>query len=122
MIYPKTGVAIEDAKQPFDHSKCAVLFSAAIYAEPSLAREGTIRPLDFDKDGILINILTAHIWSDAGSVHPGMGREFAKFCNKALRSECEHDLGHDVPGYISDNQLAESIMAIECTIEKARCL
>lgn len=116
------GVAIEDAKQPFGHFKCAVFFSAALPAEPSLAREGTIRPLDYAKDGVLINIPTAHIWSESGSIHPGMGRELAKFCNEALRSEYEHDLGHDVPGCRSDKGLAESIMVIERTIERARCL
>lgn len=81
---------------------------------------GTIRLLDPESDGTLLNVPTAHIWSQSGAISQGMGYTLLELSNKDAREEVMHGLGHDVPGARSDELLRETVLAIERTIEKAR--
>ncbi|KAK3937138.1 serine hydrolase FSH [Diplogelasinospora grovesii] len=112
---------VEDARHRAGHFKCAIFLCAAPPIDPGLIRIGVSRTMDVATDGVVINIPTAHIWSDAGDVCPGMGKQLVRMCNEDLRDEFVHQLGHDVPGSLSDEGLAGAVRVIERAIERAKC-
>ncbi|KAI1401768.1 serine hydrolase FSH [Hypoxylon fuscum] len=112
---------VEDQRHgSFGGLKCAVFFCAAPPFDPDLARTGVIKYTDPDKDGILLTIPTAHIWSQNASVNEiKVHQALSKLCDEKVREVFLHDLGHDVPGAKSDKGLAGALRAIEHVIENA---
>jgi hypothetical protein len=102
--------------------KCGIFFCALTPVDLAmvLQKDGSIRLLNQVTDGVLINLPTAHIWSKAGEMHPGMGEDMVGLCQKEIREEVIHDLGHTVPVSRGNKWLKESIRAIERTIERAK--
>jgi hypothetical protein len=117
--------------------ECAIFFCGAppVMLGTNESAPCDIRAFDAKVDGVLVRIPTAHIWSESGDWFPGMGRDLAALCDKSLREDVVHALGHDVPGSTLSLPLApgatgaspalpgtgwrESLRAIERTIEKA---
>lgn len=117
---------IREAQQPSSSStlKCGIFFCALNPKdlEAVLQKDSTIRDLDHATDGILIKLPTAHIWSRAGGIHSGMGEDLIGLCQKGMREEVLHNLGHTVPGVRSSGSLKETIRAMERRIERAKSL
>ncbi|KAI1637812.1 serine hydrolase FSH [Biscogniauxia mediterranea] len=113
---------LENSRYPltFGSFKCAVFFSAAVPFDPDVVRTGIIRTVDPATEGVPINIPTAHIWSRTRDVNVDRAQALAQLCNKTLREEFVHNLGHDVPGSKSDEDLSGALRVIEHTIENAR--
>ncbi|KAH9905926.1 hypothetical protein F4778DRAFT_684058 [Xylariomycetidae sp. FL2044] len=111
---------IEDARHRFGHFRCAILFSAPLPSDAELVSRGII--VEAATAGILVDIPTAHIWSEKGDIYPGAGRELALRCNPDLKEEFVHDLGHEIPGFRNDEGFAQTVRAIERTIEQAKAL
>lgn len=102
--------------------KCGIFFCALppLQLGDKNSPFGTVRLLDSEFDGTLLNIPTAHIWSKSGHVSQGMGQILLELSSRELREEVVHGLGHDIPGSRSDEGLRESVMVIERTIERTR--
>lgn len=106
--------------------KCGIFFCGVPPLDLGLERGsnsgncGEIRPFEETVDGVLLRLPTAHVWSRSGDVHPGMGQGLVALCEKGVREEVPHDLGHDIPGAQSNVAWKETIRAIERTIERAR--
>lgn len=102
--------------------KCGIFFSAPPPIDERLARQGVVeaRHHNYSTDGVLINVPTAHIWSDARGIHQGMGQELVELCDESLREEAVHGLGHTVPGAYGDEGLKDALRAIERVIERAK--
>jgi hypothetical protein len=78
-----------------------------------------IRLFDPAVDGIILNLPTAHFWSQEGEILPGLGKDLVGLCNAGLREELLHNLGHDVPGSRCDAHVRQTIHLIKRTIERA---
>lgn len=102
--------------------RCAIFFCGVTPLDLNLDEDGERkgRFLDPEVDGLLLRVPTAHIWSKAGDVLPGMGEALLKLCDESMREELLHDLGHDVPGARSDAWLREAVRVIRRTIERAK--
>ncbi|KAI5859537.1 serine hydrolase FSH [Durotheca rogersii] len=104
----------------FSGIKCAVLFCAAPPFDPDLARTGEIRSVDLDTDGVLVNLPTAHVWSQtAGEDEIRAHQALTQICDASVREVFLHNLGHDVPGAKSEEGLAGTLRVIEHVIELA---
>ncbi|KAF2464007.1 uncharacterized protein BDR25DRAFT_319536 [Lindgomyces ingoldianus] len=58
--------AVLNAQPPF---KCAIFFSAARPVNPESLRNGELRFMDGETDGVKITMPTAHIWGDNDDTH-----------------------------------------------------
>ncbi|KAI1372417.1 serine hydrolase FSH [Hypoxylon crocopeplum] len=112
---------VEDARHgSFGGLKCAVFFCAAPPFDPDLARTGVIKYADPDRDGVLMTIPSAHIWSQtAGADEIKVHRALSQLCDEQVREVFLHDLGHDIPGSKSEDGLAGALRAIEHVVENA---
>ncbi|KAI1342768.1 hypothetical protein F5Y15DRAFT_268197 [Xylariaceae sp. FL0016] len=111
---------IEDSCHHFGNFKCAVFFSAPIPLDPELVARGII--VEASRPAALAGIPTAHIWSEAGEIYPGAGREWVSCCDADMREEVVHNLGHEVPGSVTEEGFSQTLRAIERTIERAKAL
>src|SRR5262249_33193907 len=115
-------ILIEDARRN-NHDlglKCAVLFCGMPPVDLNLDLIGKARLFSPEVDGVMIHVPTAHIYSLAGKVCPGMGADLARMCYEDTREVFIHNLGHDIPGSGSDESLREAVRVIERTVEMAR--
>ncbi|KAI0008227.1 serine hydrolase FSH [Xylariaceae sp. FL0662B] len=120
-------ILLEDARHGSlgEAIKCAIFFSAAPPFDPDLIRQtGILKYACADEAGgnkiPLINIPTAHIWSQTVGVNEmRVHQSLAQLCNEEVREVFLHELGHDVPGSKSDKGLAGTLRAIEHVIENA---
>ncbi|KAI1264504.1 hypothetical protein F5Y18DRAFT_390615 [Xylariaceae sp. FL1019] len=103
-----------------DDFKCAVFLSSITPLSIHASVKGELRFLSESIDGTLINLPTAHIWSDADTTPPGVGNVLADLCCPDSRHIVQHSVGHEVPGSYSDQGLMESVRAIERVIEMAK--
>lgn len=124
---------IEDAKLSFAGFKCGIFFSAAPPLDPDVVRGGTLRCVDPDRDGILIQVPTAHIggsneclerlsqlspMAPLWSKNPALLRDaLVRICDGNQRQVFLHSLGHDIPGANSPKELAGILRTIERTID-----
>ncbi|RSL47296.1 hypothetical protein CEP54_013469 [Fusarium duplospermum] len=127
---------LEDARRPYASFKCGILFSAAPPLDPDDLRQGHIRSLDPEKDGISIHIPTAHVyshevgtsqhvqsplsglWAECGWIFPEhVHSSLARLCDNA--EVFVHDRGHQVPGPRDYQELRGALRAINRTIERA---
>lgn len=127
---------IEDARQSFAELKCGIFFSAAPPLDPDVVRGGILQSVDPDRDGILIQVPTAHIggsnecleqlsqlspMAPLWSKSPALLRDaLVRVCNDNHRQEFLHSRGHDIPGASSPKELSGILRAIERTIDSAR--
>lgn len=99
--------------------KCAIFFCGGVPEDPISFAEGTIRHLDPQRDGEIIDIPTAHIWADNDLFHPDSGHILQDLCSKETRESYVHQLGHFVPGSKSDQGVQETVRTIQRVIERA---
>lgn len=99
--------------------RCAIFFCAANPIDPDAIKKGELVILNQARDGRIINIPTAHIWTRDDNVHPGFGQALMDICNVGLREEYIHDFGHIIPGAQSDAGVFETVRAIRRTLERA---
>lgn len=112
---------IEDARRPFGNFRCAVFFSSAAPFDPdALLDQGKVRWIEAQPDGALINVPTAHMWSDVDDVSETSAKVVASLSAAHVREIFVHKLGHDVPGAKGNEGLDLAIRAIDRTIERAR--
>lgn len=126
---------IEDSRQSFAGFKCGIFFSAAPPLDPGVAHSGILRCVDPDRDGIMIQVPTAHIGGSTECLRlsllsplaplwpkdPALPHNtLARLCDYKLRQVFLHSRGHVVPGASSPKELSGVIRAIERTIESAR--
>ncbi|GAP86940.2 putative duf341 domain protein [Rosellinia necatrix] len=114
---------IENANHPltFGPLQCAIFFSAGVPFHPDVVRTGIVRPVDPAIEGEMVQIPTAHIWSDENDVNCEAAQSLASLCSANVRETFVHTLGHNVPGSKSDSgTLVGALRAIERTIERAR--
>lgn len=116
------GALIADAQLRFADFRGGIFFCATTPQDLGAAlATGTVRDLDPARDGVVIDVPTAHVWSDRDRVHKDMGRDLVGLCRIDLRSEFVHGLGHDVPGArASDKDFAGALLAVERTVERMR--
>ncbi|KAJ5650651.1 Serine hydrolase FSH [Penicillium longicatenatum] len=122
---------VEDARYPFAGFKCGIFFSAALPLDPDVVRTGIVRCIDPVADGVLLHIPTTVVIEenlvrlrDRSPLAPLWLQEDAQealiqICDEASREVVRHNLGHHVPGSKSVEKLAETLQAIERTIERA---
>jgi hypothetical protein len=117
------NMMIEDAKNDprWCEFKCGIFFCALTPVDVTQVTD-KVRHLSASEDGILITLPTAHIWSQGGDYHPGMGQDLVELCQADVREQVIHQLGHEVPGARSDDFYKETMRAIERTIERAKSL
>ncbi|PFH62220.1 hypothetical protein XA68_14499 [Ophiocordyceps unilateralis] len=116
-----TELARPDSQEPVPGIRCAVFFCGL--PPLNLQLRQTDRPialLDSAVDGVSVRVPTAHIWSSAGQVLPDAGRHLAALCDPDTREELIHDLGHQVPGSLSEKGLRQTVRVIERTLERAK--
>ncbi|KAI0905016.1 serine hydrolase FSH [Ustulina deusta] len=114
---------IENAKHPFTFGplKCAIFFSAAVPFDPDIVRTGLVKPIDPAIEGEVIQIPTAHVWSNENDINVEEAKSLASLCDARVRETFVHSLGHNVPGSKSDSEaLAGTLRIIERTIERAK--
>lgn len=126
---------IEDSRHSFAGFKCGIFFSAAPPLDPDVVRGGLLRCVDPDRDGILIQVPTAHIggsneclerlsqlspMAPLWSKSPALLRDaLVQLCDDNHSQVFLHSRGHDIPGPSSPKELSGVIRAIERTIERA---
>ncbi|TPX18762.1 uncharacterized protein E0L32_002619 [Thyridium curvatum] len=133
---------LEDARRPFANFKCGVFFSAAPPLDPDSLRQGEIRSLNPDMDGISLCVPTAHVfsyedvstgvgnssaqaqsplsklWAEAGWTRPEhVHTALVRLCKNAEIFVHEH--GHQIPGPKDHQALRGAFRAINRTIERA---
>lgn len=55
--------------------KCAIFFSGGVLADPvALVEKGEIRWLSGERDGVKIEVPTAHVWGANDVLYPDFGR------------------------------------------------
>ena len=117
-----SSLLVQDARrgQPCQQFKCGIFFNAAMPVDPAIVQTGERREMNMSTDGVVINVPTAHIWSPTGDVNPGMGADLVHLCDKNVREEFIHHLGHEVPGSMSSECFTGTLRVIERTIERAK--
>lgn len=126
---------IEDSRQSFAAFKCGIFFSAAPPLDPDVVRGGILRCVDPDRDGILIQVPTAHIGGSNESLErlsqlsplaphwsktPALLRDaLVRLCDHHHRQVFLHSRGHDIPGANSPQELSGVLRVIERTIDSA---
>lgn len=80
-----------------------------------------ITVLGKDTDLVLVNVPTTHIWSNCDEyIDNAMSEHVAALCNRGTRIVDIHDLGHDVPGSLSNRHANEVVRIIERVIERGK--
>ncbi|KAH7131784.1 serine hydrolase FSH [Dendryphion nanum] len=100
--------------------QCAIFFCAAPPLDLDWERVGEIRLMKPGLGDTIVDIPTAHIWSEGNHWLPGLGKDLVGMCDKRMSEEVVHNLGHDVPRSREDECWRETIRAIERTIEKGK--
>jgi predicted esterase len=105
--------------------RCAIFFSGGVPGELSCIHStgaASERLLSFDSDGEIIQIPTAHIWGATDQLYPTFGPVLSKLCRSDRRFVYIHPGGHEIPGPKDPQQVQETIVVIEKTIEGANLL
>ncbi|KAH8890385.1 DUF341 domain protein [Thozetella sp. PMI_491] len=110
---------LHDAQTPSPQFACGIFFCAAAPMDEDSWLAGKMSNVTEAAGNVLINVPTAHIWSQAGDIFPGMGQRLVSMCNVELREDFIHHLGHEIPGSRSEECMPGALRAIERTIERA---
>ncbi|KAI1087947.1 serine hydrolase FSH [Rostrohypoxylon terebratum] len=102
--------------------KCAIFFCGSVPPDIVEAERGRLQWLNPDEDGVVLQLPTAHIWSDPDDMFPGQGPRLSRLCDERLKEQVIHNLGHDVPGASSDEFLREALTDIRRTLDRAQDL
>jgi hypothetical protein len=78
-----------------------------------------MRLLNFESDGELIEIPTAHIWGASDTLYPTFGPVLSKLCRQELRSVFVHNGGHEIPGARDPEAVLKAAQVIKAAIERA---
>lgn len=130
------GLLIQHIHQPRGSTppfRFAIFFSGGIPADPgplNLAandfsaknEDGNMssraeRPMDFEHDGEVIDVPSAHIWGSSDDIYPDFGPVLCKLCTKDQRSVFVHRGGHEIPR--SGDEVKKAVKIIEKTIDRA---
>ncbi|KAI0016814.1 serine hydrolase FSH [Xylariomycetidae sp. FL0641] len=113
---------LENARHPhrFGDIKCGIFLSAAVPFDPDVVRTGLVRAVEPSGEGAVIQIPTAHMWSETGDMSAEKAQDLVQLCEGSVREVFLHGLGHNVPGSKSEDYLAGVLRTIEHTIERAK--
>ena len=99
--------------------KCAVFFSGGVPMDPSTGAEMPKRRLmNFEHDGEVIEIPTAHIWGANDQLYPTFGPVLCDLCKRDRREVLIHKAGHEIPGPRSADEVAKATEVINKTIAR----
>ena len=119
MVAATLIVEKQQQKQPLPF-KVAIFLCGGRAADPNrLERDEDVRWMDFEHDGEIINLPTAHVYGRNDDRAPLFGPKLSKFCVKALRSDYEHEGGHDIPGVKDKAGLEGMVKCIQAAIDRA---
>lgn len=113
----------EDHRRTFAGFKCAILFCATDMCRLADLELDVPKIMAFGKDTnlVLVDVPTAHIWSSCDEfIDSTKPEHVASLCNSVTRAVYIHDLGHDVPGSLSDRHVKDVVQIIERVIEMAK--
>lgn len=100
--------------------KCAIFFSGGVPADPgTLEQREEVRFLDYERDGELIGVPTAHIWGKNDMEYPAFGPVLSRLCKADLRKVFIHEGGHEVPGRKDPPAMGTVVQIIRHTIAVA---
>jgi len=120
--------------------RCAVFFSGGVPADPrgveaaataetGMAEEGADtttnvgamprRLMNFEEDGEIIVIPTAHIWGSHDTMYPTFGPVLSRVCKSSQREMFIHEGAHEVLGAKDPNSLQKLVTIINRTIARA---
>lgn len=99
--------------------KFGIFFCSANPVDPDAIKGSELVFMTQERDGTVIEIPTAHLWTRDDNVHPGFGQGLRRICRQDVMEEFVHDLGHNIPGAQSDAGVFETVRAIRRTIERA---
>lgn len=107
-------------EREFPTFRCAIFFSGGEPEDPSGVITGSDRRfMNYDADGEVIEIPTAHIWGKNDELYPTYGPVLSKICKASDREDFVHDGGHIIPGPRDPAAVAGSIRAIKRTLGRA---
>lgn len=103
--------------------KCAIFFSGGVPLDPS-AGAGLLerRLMNFEHDGEVIEIPTAHIWGENDQLYPTFGPVLCELCKRDQRAVFVHKYGHEIPGPRSPDAIAKAAEVINRTIARGMML
>lgn len=87
--------------------------------DPAALEEDELRPLNVERDGVLLGLPTAHIWGRNDKLWPGSSELLSGLCEERVRSVFVHDEGHDVPSARSKEAVLGAVRAIRRTLDRA---
>lgn len=96
--------------------KLAIFFSGGIPADPGLLCSGTIKPLNYEEVGEVIQIPTAHIWGSLDRGELDWPSQLRLLCQKDSREEFRHTGGHQIPGSKDRAGVTGAVQAIRRTV------
>ncbi|KAI0552829.1 serine hydrolase FSH [Xylaria curta] len=99
--------------------RCAIFLCGGPPEDPLGAISGQRRRMDFESDGEIIRIPTAHIWGANDQLYPTFGPVLSRLCCSDLRSDYIHDGGHEIPGPKDPKAVIKAVHVINRAIERA---
>lgn len=77
--------------------------------------------MDFEQDGDLIEIPTAHIWGATDRLYPTFGPVLSNLCKRGggRREIFIHRGGHEIPGPQSPDAVAKVVDVVNKTMDRA---
>lgn len=99
--------------------KCGVFLSGGIPMDLAALEEDELKPLNAERDGVLLGLPTAHIWGRNDKLWPGSSELLSGLCEERVRSVFVHDEGHDIPSARSKEAVLGAVRAIRRTLDRA---
>lgn len=78
--------------------KVAIFFSGGVPADPDLLERGVLKLLDYQHDGEVIHVPTAHIMGKPERGELQWPSRLLEICSRNMRETFRHEGGHEVPG------------------------
>jgi len=99
--------------------RCAVFFCAGVPRDLLRGPSVETRLMDFEQDGELIEIPTAHIWGENDRLYPSFGPVLCRLCKEDSRAVYVHKGGHEIPGPKDAFAVDHSVRVIKRAIERS---
>ena len=106
-----------DDPPPTPPFKCAIFLCGGVPGDPAALEQGKVRMLDYEVDGEVIDVPTAHIWGGNDPRKSTSGPVLSKLCKVGVRTVYVHNGGHEVPGPRDQVALNSTVAAIQKTID-----
>ncbi|KAK9413397.1 putative Serine hydrolase FSH domain-containing protein [Seiridium unicorne] len=98
--------------------RCAIFFCGSPPKISSTTDGTTTRQLDFESDGELIHVPTAHIWGANDQLYPSFGPVLSKLCSRTQRDDFIHEGGHEIPGAKDPDAILKATRVIKRAIQR----